>query len=87
MVSNLGVIRSSGMMMGGEAIIRNAQVQAAVVRDEIRYSYDRMLEGKIILENISLLGILYRMDVADVEDIVMEELEAIQVTLGRVTLG
>ena len=75
------------MTMGGEAIIRKAQMQAAVVRDEIRDGYDRVLEGKIIWEKISLPGILYRMEVVDVEDRVQEELEVIQVRLGRVILG
>ena len=73
--------------MGGETIVRKAQVQAAVVRDEIRDGYDRILEGKIIWEKISLPGILYGMEVSDVEDRVLEELEAIQVWLGRVLLG
>ena len=87
MVFNLGVMRTSGVTMGGETIVRKAQVQAAVVRDEIRDGYDRILEGKIIWEKISLPGILYGMEVADVEERVLEELEAIQVPLGRVLLG
>ena len=56
MVSSLGVVQTSGMTVGGETIIRKAQAQAAVVRDEIRDGYDKMLEGKIISENISLPG-------------------------------
>ena len=87
MVSNLWVVRTSEVTMGGETIIRKAQVQAAVVRDDIRDGYDRILEGKIIWEKISLPGIQYGMEVADVEDRVLEELEAIQVRLGRVILG
>ena len=83
MVSNLGEVQSSGATMGGEAITRKAQVQAAVVQDEIRDGYDRMLEGKIIWEK-KLTG---HTEVADVEDRVLEELEAIQVWLGRVILG
>ena len=52
---------------------QKAQVQVAVVQDEIRDGYDRILEGKIIWEKISLPGILYGMEVADVEDRVMLE--------------
>ena len=58
--------------MGGEAGIRKPQVQDAVVRDEIRDGYDRVLEEKIIWEKIGLPGISYGMEVADVEDRVME---------------
>ena len=87
MVSNLGVVRTSGVTMGGETIVRKAQVQAVVVWDEIRDGYDRILEGKIIWEKISLPGILYGMEVAYVEERLLEELEAIQVWLGRVLLG
>ena len=43
MVFNLGVVRTSGVTMGGETIVRKAQVQAVVVRDEIRDGYDRIL--------------------------------------------
>ena len=84
MVSNLGVVRTSGVTMGGETIVRKAQVQAAVVQDEIRDGYDRIREGKIIWEKISLPDILYGMEVADVEEMVLEELEVIQVRLGRI---
>ena len=83
----LGVVRTSEVTMRGETIIRKAQVQAAVVRDEIRDGYDRIPEVKIIWEKISLPGILYGMEVADVEERVLEELEAIQVRPGRVILG
>ena len=62
-------------------------MQAAVVWDEIRDGYDRIQEGKIIWKKISLPGIQCGMEVADVEDMVLEELEAIQVQLGRVILG
>ena len=77
MVSNLGVVRTSRVMMGGEKIVRKAQVQAAVVQDEIRDGYDRILDGKIIWEKINLPGILYGMEVADVKERVLEELEVI----------
>ena len=43
LVSNLGVVRSSWVKMGGEAVIRKAQVQAVIVRDENRASYGRVL--------------------------------------------
>ena len=43
--------------------------------------------GEIIWERINLPGILYGMEVADVDDGVMEQLETIQVRLGRVILG
>ena len=46
-----------------------------MVWDEIRDGYDRVLEGKIIWEKISLPGILYGMEVADLQNRVMEESE------------
>ena len=45
-----------------------------------------MLEGKIIWEKVSLPRILYGMEVAEVDDRVMEELEEIQESLGRMIL-
>ena len=46
--------RSSGMTMVVEAVIRKAEVQAAVVWDDIRDGYDfyRVLVGKVIWEKI-----------------------------------
>ena len=81
MVLNLGVVKSWGVKMGREAVSRKAQVQAAVVRGENGASYDWVLEGKS-----SGRG-LYGMEAADVDDRVMEHLEAIDVGLGRVILG
>ena len=86
-VSNLGIVRKRGEGGGVDEIVRKAQVQAAIVRDEIRDSYDKIREGKMIWERICLPRILYGMEVAEVGDKVLEELEAIQIRLGRVILG
>ena len=68
-------------------LLKKAQVQAAIVRDEIRESYDKIHEGKIIWERICLPRILYGMEVVEVGHKVLKELEAIQIRSGKVILG
>ena len=86
-VSNTGIIGRTGVGIGDNDIIWKAQVQAAVVGYEIRNNYDKIYKGKMILEIICLLKVLYGMEITEVYDKVIGEIEAIQIGLGRVILG
>ena len=53
-ISNLGIVRKRGEGRGVDEIIRKAQVHTAIVRDEIRDSYDKIHEGKTRVAGVEI---------------------------------
>lgn len=87
MVSDLGGTEAWDLAGVGDVVVRKAETQAAVIRDELRGSYDRFHEGGILWERVAIPGILYGREVGGINMVNLGKLEAIQIAVGRSVLG
>ena len=83
-VSQLG---KRGVQAVGKEVLHKAEKMVRVLLEELKDSYDRTHEGKVLWERVAIPKILYGLEVARLDPKILDGLEKLQVRMGRKVLG